>query len=147
MYYTGLGAVLARERREPTTSNWETEEFRVDALGNVVSDRAGNASYIPSVHRVSNYSFRGALNTRSELPNGSWPLENDTLVQVFKRCSRTTARTTRAAATAPTRRAAVTTAGTARCAPCSVTTLCPAAAAMPARSRSIATTRLGVASP
>ena len=37
--YAGLGAVLARERRD-AAGNWETEEFRTDGLGNVLRSRS-----------------------------------------------------------------------------------------------------------
>lgn len=79
--YSGLGAVLARERVEPF--NWEVEEFRVDALGNVLRSRASNSSTSIPMPQISTYALRGPLTSRAALPNPSFNQERDTLTQTF----------------------------------------------------------------
>jgi RHS repeat-associated protein len=76
--YSGLGAVLARERIDGA-SNSESEEFRVDAYGNVLSSRSSNSNLGGARDpRISSYSFRGLLQGRAT----SNPLfERETLTQ------------------------------------------------------------------
>ena len=55
--YSGLGSVLARERIDGA-SRTESEEFRVDALGNVLASRAANSDFGgPGDVRTSTFAF------------------------------------------------------------------------------------------
>ncbi|HEY2854904.1 MAG TPA: RHS repeat-associated core domain-containing protein [Gemmatimonadaceae bacterium] len=78
--YSGLGAVQARERIDQL-SNWESEEYRVDALGNNVESRDGGTNS-HGVHdpRYWQYTFHGELTSR----NTSQPQrQTETLLQQF----------------------------------------------------------------
>ncbi|CAN5821292.1 hypothetical protein BH11GEM2_BH11GEM2_05720 [soil metagenome] len=77
--YAGLGAVLARERRD-VTGNWETEEFRTDGLGNVLRSRSELRDLL-AMPQMSSYASRGALVNRVALPNPDYAQEFDQLVQ------------------------------------------------------------------
>ena len=77
--YAGMGAVLARERRD-VTDNWETEEFRTDGLGNVLRSRT-QVRDKPAMPQLSTYALRGALVNRVALSNPDYPLERDEVVQ------------------------------------------------------------------
>jgi RHS repeat-associated protein len=89
--YTGLGAVLSRERIE-TGGNWETEEFRVDAFGNVLRSRSESRDFASNTALISTYGapHRGTLDNRSALPNLSFPQARDTLKQLFDQDGHTT---------------------------------------------------------
>jgi RHS repeat-associated protein len=65
--YGGLGAVQARERIDQL-SNWESEEYRVDALGNNLESRDGQSNN-HGVHdpRYWTYTFHGELTARNTL--------------------------------------------------------------------------------
>lgn len=78
--YSGLGAVLARERLEPLF--WETEEFRVDAQGNVLRSRAATSDTI-RMPQQSTYSSRGALRSRVVLQDPNHAQAGDNLTQGF----------------------------------------------------------------
>ena len=63
--YSGLGAVQARERIDQL-GNWESEEYRVDALGNNLESRDGGSNQ----HGVNDprywyYTFHGELTSRN----------------------------------------------------------------------------------
>ena len=85
-HYAGLGAVLARERIDGA-SRTETEEFRVDAFGNVLASRAGSSDLGgPADARYSSYAFvpggggsRGLLTSRAT--NGAPVWERELLTQ------------------------------------------------------------------
>lgn len=74
--YSGLGAVLARERVDQT-GNWETEEFRVDALGNVLRSRSESRDFNANVPFSSTYNRRGALTGRVADADSDHPLAFD----------------------------------------------------------------------
>jgi RHS repeat-associated protein len=86
IWYSGLGAVLARERRD-ANGNWETEEFRVDALGNVLRDRAyssGNpTTWTTALGSVFERHSAGQLMTRGSDTNRVYSQQSDTLIQAF----------------------------------------------------------------
>jgi RHS repeat-associated protein len=77
--YSGLGAVLARERTDGA-AHTEAEEFRVDAYGNVLSSRAGNSNTTGAADpRIASYTFRGFMTGRGTT---TAPLsERETLTQ------------------------------------------------------------------
>lgn len=79
--YSGLGAVLSRERTADD-GNWQTEEFRVDALGNVLRSRSESRDVNSNMPLTSTYSARGALKARFADGNPDWPLAFDSLAQV-----------------------------------------------------------------
>ncbi|HEX9483410.1 MAG TPA: RHS repeat-associated core domain-containing protein, partial [Gemmatimonadaceae bacterium] len=56
-YYSAFGAVLAREHNDGVPTHWDAEEFRVDALGNVLSSRAGDSNFGPADPRYASYSY------------------------------------------------------------------------------------------
>lgn len=63
--YSGLGAVQARERIDQF-GNWESEEYRVDALGNNLESRDGGTNnHGVQDPRYWQYSFHGELASRN----------------------------------------------------------------------------------
>ena len=63
--YAGLGAVQARERIDQF-GNWESEEYRVDALGNNLESRDGGTNnHGVQDPRYWQYSFHGELAARN----------------------------------------------------------------------------------
>ena len=78
--YSGLGAVLARDRRE-SPSVWEAEEFRVDGVGNVLSSRASSPNNTVNLPQTSTYTSRGALIKRVADPDLNFPVAFDSLRQ------------------------------------------------------------------
>ena len=63
--YSGLGAVQARERIDQF-GNWESEEYRVDALGNNLESRDGGTNnHGVQDPRYWQYSFHGELAARN----------------------------------------------------------------------------------
>jgi hypothetical protein len=81
--YSGLGAVLARERRMTSSINWETEEFRVDGLRNVRRNRAVSSGSGATMATNTWHSARGALNGRKAEPRPLSPQESDSLAHRF----------------------------------------------------------------
>ena len=79
--YSGLGAVLASERIEQGTTNWETEEFRVDALGNVLRSRSESRDFNNNLALSSTYSRRGALQKRGSDYDPDFQLHFDSTAQ------------------------------------------------------------------
>ena len=80
-YYSGLGAILARERHDGSTL-WESEEFRVEAFGNVLVSRAGYSDKGGAQDpRYSTLGRRGALLSRST--TGAPVRELDQLAQTI----------------------------------------------------------------
>ena len=82
--YSGLGAVLARERRD-AANNWETEEFRVDAFGNVIRALPGSRDVGTYRYPVlSTYASRGALTACDGIiPSSMQPYASDIFPQGF----------------------------------------------------------------
>jgi len=82
--YSGLGAVLARERLQLVGSwRWETEEFRVDGVGNVRRSRTGNWDQTETMPDTAVYDKRGELTVRESPANPQYPYEYSRLQQSF----------------------------------------------------------------
>jgi RHS repeat-associated protein len=81
--YSGLGAVLVRDRRMTSSTNWEIEEFRVDGLGNVWRNRSVSSGSGATMALNTYYGIRGAMNGRKAEPRPLWPQESDSLKQLF----------------------------------------------------------------
>ena len=62
--YSGLGAVQARDRIDEL-GNWESEEYRVDALGNNLESRMGSSNGNVQDPRYWQYTFHGELTGRN----------------------------------------------------------------------------------
>ena len=77
MRYDGMGALLAYERTLPGGTGYDVEEYRNDALGNVVYSRSRSSSGGPAMWYHSSYSIRGQLFERwnqmpTTLPSGAF---------------------------------------------------------------------------
>jgi RHS repeat-associated protein len=80
--YSGLGAIIARERISLGNGATEAEEFRVDGLGNVMRSRGSGGGAV-GLPQSSFYGKRGVLTARKQLPDPNNLFIRDSLTQKF----------------------------------------------------------------